>query len=97
MSWAFQVEEMETARLRLRPLRENDVDAVFDYASDPEVARYVAFERHTAPGDSSCGPWRRIRCCGASWRPEVSCLGGSRFMPKGKKQEDRFGSGPHHF
>lgn len=52
MSWAFQVEEMETARLRLRPLRENDVDAVFAYASDPEVARYVAFERHTAPGDS---------------------------------------------
>ena len=52
MAWTFQIGELETARLRLRPLRGSDVDAVFAYASDPEVARYVAFERHTSLGDS---------------------------------------------
>jgi ribosomal-protein-alanine N-acetyltransferase len=32
---------IETARLRLRPIRFQDVEAVFSYATDPEWARYL--------------------------------------------------------
>ena len=41
-----------TGRLRLRRLRVEDVSDVFDYASDPQVARYVMFEPHQSPDDS---------------------------------------------
>src|SRR5438270_4145191 len=37
---------IETARLILRPFTVNDVNDVYAYASDPEVARYTRFEPH---------------------------------------------------
>ena len=38
---------LETDRLRLRPLRAGDVDALFAMYSDPEVARYWSFPAWT--------------------------------------------------
>ncbi|MEW5905625.1 MAG: GNAT family N-acetyltransferase [Elusimicrobiota bacterium] len=38
--------EMETARLLLRRFRPEDAPDVFDYASDPEVARTVTWDPH---------------------------------------------------
>lgn len=40
---------VETARLQLRPPSEADIDAIFEYASDPEVTRYMDWERLTDP------------------------------------------------
>ena len=40
--------ELETERLLLRRMRLEDAEAMFAYASDPEVTRYVLF-------DTSCG------------------------------------------
>jgi ribosomal-protein-alanine N-acetyltransferase len=37
---------LETPRLLLRPLRQDDAPAVFAYASDPEVTRWMAFRTH---------------------------------------------------
>jgi ribosomal-protein-alanine N-acetyltransferase len=36
--------ELETERLLLRSMRLDDARAMFAYASDPEVTRYVLFE-----------------------------------------------------
>ncbi|HEX9801627.1 MAG TPA: GNAT family N-acetyltransferase [Gammaproteobacteria bacterium] len=38
--------------MHLRPPRPDDATAVFAYASDPEVTRYLAWPRHTSVGDS---------------------------------------------
>lgn len=35
-----------TARLALRAPKPNDIDAIFAYASDPEVARFLGWPRH---------------------------------------------------
>ncbi|MDQ3927596.1 MAG: GNAT family N-acetyltransferase [Chloroflexota bacterium] len=43
---------LETKRLRLRGLRMEDATYVYEYASDPEVARYVMFEPHQSLGES---------------------------------------------
>ena len=43
---------IETARLRLRPLRLDDAANVFAYASDPKVARYVPWPAHTSIEES---------------------------------------------
>ena len=43
---------LETERLILRKMTPNDVGAVFAYASDPEVARYVLWETHRSIEDS---------------------------------------------
>ncbi|ADU51838.1 GCN5-related N-acetyltransferase [Thermaerobacter marianensis DSM 12885] len=43
---------LETARLVLRPLTLDDVDDVYRYASDPEVARYTTWEAHRSLEDS---------------------------------------------
>jgi ribosomal-protein-alanine N-acetyltransferase len=43
---------LETARLVLRPFRANDVDDVFAYASDGEVARFVLWDQHATREDS---------------------------------------------
>jgi len=40
-------------RLRLRPFEHTDVDAVFAYASDPEITRYVEWQPHRTFGDSA--------------------------------------------
>lgn len=39
---------IDTARLVLRRPRADDAEAMFRYASDPEVTRYVGWPRHTA-------------------------------------------------
>ncbi|MBR2824491.1 MAG: GNAT family N-acetyltransferase [Clostridia bacterium] len=38
--------EMETERLRLRPLRWGDAAQIYDWSRDPEVARYVLWDAH---------------------------------------------------
>lgn len=43
---------LETDRLLLRKLRLDDAEAVFAYASDPEVARYTTWEAHKTIDDS---------------------------------------------
>jgi ribosomal-protein-alanine N-acetyltransferase len=50
---------IETSRLTLRPLTMADDEAVFSYASDPEVTKYVLFGIHqttkiAAPGCKRC-------------------------------------------
>ena len=44
--------ELETERLLLRKVRPEDARAVFAYASDPEVTRYVLWETHRSVEDS---------------------------------------------
>lgn len=43
---------LETDRLILRRMTPNDAEAVFAYASDPEVTRYVLWETHLSIEDS---------------------------------------------
>ena len=43
---------LETERLILRKMTLNDVEAVFAYASDPEVSRYTLWEAHRSIEDS---------------------------------------------
>lgn len=43
---------LETERLILRKMTPNDARAVFAYASDPEVTRYVLWEAHRSIEDS---------------------------------------------
>ncbi|MDE6752048.1 MAG: GNAT family N-acetyltransferase [Eubacterium sp.] len=38
---------LETERLVLRPLTVDDAEAVFEWASDPRVAKYMSYPRHT--------------------------------------------------
>ena len=38
--------ELETDRLLLRKMRLEDAEAMFAYASDPEVTRYVLWDTH---------------------------------------------------
>jgi ribosomal-protein-alanine N-acetyltransferase len=44
--------ELETERLLLRKMRPDDAEAMFTYASDPEVTRYVLWETHRSIEDS---------------------------------------------
>ena len=44
--------ELETRRLLLRRMRLDDAEAMYAYASDPEVTRYVLFETHRSIEDS---------------------------------------------
>ncbi len=44
--------ELETGRLLLRKMRLDDAEAMFAYASDPEVTRYVLWETHRSIEDS---------------------------------------------
>ncbi len=43
---------LETDRLILRKMKPDDAEAVFAYASDPEVTRYVIWETHRSIEDS---------------------------------------------
>ena len=38
--------DLETERLLLRKMRPEDSEAMFAYASDPEVTRYVLWDTH---------------------------------------------------
>ena len=44
--------ELETERLLLRKMRLEDAEAMFAYASDPEVTRYVLWDTHRSIEDS---------------------------------------------
>ena len=44
--------DLKTPRLVLRPFRMSDVEAVFAYASDPQVTRFVRFKTLRNLGDS---------------------------------------------
>ncbi|CAN5776263.1 GNAT family N-acetyltransferase [soil metagenome] len=44
--------ELETERLLLRKMRPGDAEAMFAYASDPEVTRYVLWETHASIEES---------------------------------------------
>ena len=41
-----------TARLRLRPFTESDVDDLWPYVSDPELPRMMSWAAHTDPGQT---------------------------------------------
>ena len=43
---------LETERLVLRKFTQGDVDAVFEYGRDPDVARFVTWDVHTTRADS---------------------------------------------
>lgn len=43
---------IETERLILRPITMDDVPAIFAYASNPMVSRYVPWRTHRTPADS---------------------------------------------
>jgi ribosomal-protein-alanine N-acetyltransferase len=44
--------DLETKRLLLRKMRLDDAEAMFAYASDPEVTRYVLWDTHRSIEDS---------------------------------------------
>jgi [ribosomal protein S5]-alanine N-acetyltransferase len=44
--------EIETERLLLRRMRLDDAEAMFAYASDPEVTRYIPWDTHRSIEDS---------------------------------------------
>ncbi len=44
--------DLKTPRLVLRPFRMSDAEAVFAYASDPQVTRFVRFQTHRNLGDT---------------------------------------------
>src|SRR6266487_1640266 len=44
--------QLETERLILRRFRLDDAQDVFDYASDPEVPKYVGWEQHKTIDDA---------------------------------------------
>ena len=43
---------LETERLRLRPLVATDAPAIFDYCSDPNIAKHVAWQPHQTLADA---------------------------------------------
>jgi RimJ/RimL family protein N-acetyltransferase len=44
---------LETDRLLLRPLTDKDVDAIFEYCSDPEVSKFTTWQCHKSKEDSA--------------------------------------------
>ncbi len=67
---------LETPRLVLRPFRLKDAKDVFEYASDPEVARFVLWEPHRSLAEtrSSIRSIRRLSRQGrpSSWAIELA-------------------------
>ncbi len=65
---------LETVRLRLRPFSPDDARDVFDYASDPEVTRFVFWSPHTTVQESIDFVNRHVQLAGngelASWAVE---------------------------
>jgi len=58
--------ELHSERLRLRDFRPDDIDDVFDYASDPLVTRYAGWEPHRSPFETMA--YIR-RCLADDWGP----------------------------
>jgi [ribosomal protein S5]-alanine N-acetyltransferase len=48
----WQPPTLKTARLILRPTRTNDIDAIFRYASNPNVTRFTTWEAHRDRNDT---------------------------------------------
>ncbi|MBE5787089.1 MAG: GNAT family N-acetyltransferase [Clostridiales bacterium] len=48
----FRLPELETERLRLRPLRMSDARDMYAYARDPQVSRHVLWDAHENLGQS---------------------------------------------
>lgn len=48
----FPVEQFETSRLIIRKFQQSDLNDIFLYAKNPNVARYVTWEPHTSLSDS---------------------------------------------
>lgn len=80
---------LETARLRLRVPRVSDAPAVFRYASDPEVTRYLSWPTHQSLEDthvflSRCEEdWQRARAFPylIEWRDGGELVGSTGLMP----------------
>nr|WP_318681894.1 GNAT family N-acetyltransferase [uncultured Treponema sp.] len=49
----FIPQVLETERLILRPLTINDKDAIFKWAGDPEVAKYMRYPLYRSPDDAT--------------------------------------------
>lgn len=47
-----ELPELETERLILRKVTENDVTSMYEYGNDPEVSKYVTWERHLTLSDT---------------------------------------------
>lgn len=45
---------LETERLYLRPVTLKDIDDFYEISSDPEVVRYLSYERHKNKQDTAC-------------------------------------------
>ena len=69
--------ELETERLLLRKMRLEDAEAMFAYASDPEVTRYVLWR--TLRSCNTSGSWmlspptQRISSVPSLWAVSESC------------------------
>jgi RimJ/RimL family protein N-acetyltransferase len=53
---------LESERLILRPVMPSDAAAIFAYAGDPEVTRFLNFPRHEALTESDAFARRCIQC-----------------------------------
>jgi RimJ/RimL family protein N-acetyltransferase len=58
--------ELRGARVRLRDFQPDDIDDVFDYASDPLVTRFAGWEPHRSPFESMA---YIQRCLADDWGP----------------------------
>lgn len=72
------LERLVTGRLLLRPADTGDADAVFTYASDPEVSRYLPWKPHSSPEDTRefLQRWRARATC------DVENLASARVLEK---------------
>ena len=52
VSRTYQPLALSTPRLRLRPVKRSDLRAVFNLASDEQVARFVLWQKHENLGDA---------------------------------------------
>lgn len=86
---------MATPRLVLRRTTADDAEAVFDYARDPEVSRYVTWRPHTSLDDARAFlAWcddRWTHAIAFNWaitrRPDARLLGTIEARPKGHRVE----------
>lgn len=93
----IEQEPIETARLTLRAYTEADLKDVFDYASDPEVTKYLLWDAHKTLEDSqnflnwtkavSCGEIGKVFFVYAIWSKENKKVIGSIDF----KNTNRFG------
>ena len=79
---------LETDRLRLRKLTMHDAQDIFDYSSDPQVAKHVLWEAHRSIGESRAYlryMLRKYRACeaaswGIEWKETGRIIGTIGFM-----------------